>query len=129
MTTGALWLLALCVVALLTLLAWAIYYLLPEKVFLLDGRIVKKHKGQTEELLLSRLSEIKFHYHAVVGFIGIWEFVDKDANTLSVDAKAKGIKELIAALEKELPGFSSTSFDQRFREGDVEDTIDVWKTA
>lgn len=110
-------------------LVWMVYLMLSDKVFLLDGKIVKKHKRSTEQLQLSHLSEIKFHYHAVVGFIGIWEFIDKAGASLKVDTNAKGIKELIASLDKELPGFSSKEFDRKFREGDVEDSIDVWKAA
>lgn len=110
-------------------LVWVVYQMLPEKVFLLDGKIVKKHKRNTEQLHLSHLSEIKFHYHAVVGFLGMWEFIDNAGVSLKVDANAKGIKDLIASLDRELPGFSAKEFDRKFREGDVEDSIDVWKAA
>lgn len=89
--------------------------------------MVKKHKGERERMSLADISKIHFHYHAVVGFVAEWEFVDIAGNTLVIDAKATGIESLISSLEKALPGFSIAEFDRKFRQGDVEDTIDVWK--
>jgi hypothetical protein len=59
----------------------------------------------------------------------VWEFIDASANSLTGDDSARGIKELKAALEQVLPGFSSANFERKFRAGDIEDSIDVWKAA
>lgn len=112
------------VLAVVVLLGWTVY----ERVLLVEGCLVKKHKFKTERMPLVGISKINFHYHAVVGFIAVWEFVDTAGNTLLINAKAIGIKKLIMGLEEKLPGFSKTEFDRKFREGDVEDSIDVWKS-
>ena len=113
----------------LATMVWLVYQLLPEKVYILDQAIVKKHKTTTQRMSLASLSHIKFHYHAVVGFTGVWEFIDINADSLTIDNQAIGMNELKEALQKALPGFSSTDFEKKFREGDVEDTIDVWSVS
>jgi hypothetical protein len=111
------------------LIAWVAYNLLPEKVLLRNQTIVKKYRGKIEQMPLSDVSQIRYHYHAVVGFVAVWEFIDKNAASLSVDAKAKGVDDVLSGLEKFLPGFSLAEFKRKFGEGDVEDAIDVWKAG
>ena len=111
------------------LIAGAIYLLRPEQVFLRDQTILKKHKGRREQMSIVDISEIRYHYHAVVGFVAVWEFVARGGKSLSVDGKAKGIDDVLRGLEKSLPGFSLVDFKRKFDEGDVEDTIDVWRSA
>ena len=113
----------------LALIAWIAYQMRPEKVLLRGQTILKKYRGQTEELPLSDISEIKYHYHAVVGFIAVWEFIGKSGRSLLVDAKANGIDDVLTNLEQLLPGFSLADFKRRFDKGDVEDAIDVWKSV
>jgi hypothetical protein len=110
-------------------IAWVIYQLLPEKVFLRDQTIVKKHRGKIEEMAISEVSEIKYHYHAVVGFVAVWEFIGRNAKRLLVHSEAKGVDHVLSTLEKTLPGFSLSESERKFGEGDVEDVIDVWKAA
>lgn len=112
------------VLTVVVLLWWTVY----ERVLLVEDCLVKKHKFKTERMPLVDISEIKFHYHAVVGFIAVWEFIDTKGDTLLINARAIGIKKLIVGLEEKLPGFSQAEFDRKFREGDVEDSIDVWKS-
>ena len=76
---------------------------------------------------LSELIEIKFHYHAVVGYIAVWEFIDRNNTSLTIDQKEIGIKKVLGFLENNLDGFSLKDFDRMFKEGDVEDTLDIWK--
>jgi hypothetical protein len=110
-------------------LAWVIYQTLPEKVILRDGRIMRKYRGTVEEISTSEISEIKYHYHAVVGFVAVWEFVGKNEKRLLVDDQAKGIDALLSSLEGVLPAFSLVEFKRRFDEGELVDVINVWKAA
>ena len=109
--------------------AWAVYQLLPEKVFLRNHTMVKKYGGKIEQMPIADIGEIKYHYQAVVGFVAVWEFIDKNARSLSVDGNAKGVDEVLTSLEKSLVGFSLADLKRKFDEGDVEDAIDVWKAA
>ena len=110
-------------------IAWVVWENQPEKVALTNGSLTKKYKGKEESIEISNLLEIKYHYHAVVGFISTWEFIDKNGGSLKVDGEAKGIVEVFTQLEKILPKFSLNSFKKQFKSGDVEDTIDVWRNA
>jgi hypothetical protein len=130
MTTSLLVLLAMvAVVTLVALVTWAIHQLQPERVSLHDETIVKKYRGKVERMPVIQVAEIKYHYHAVVGFAAVWEFLDKNDRSLLVDAEASGIGGVLAGLEERLPGFSLADFGRKFSEGDVEDSIDVWKQA
>lgn len=112
----------------LALVAWFAYQMRRETVLLRGQAILKKYRGHTEELPLSDLSQIKYHYHAVVGFVAVWEFIAKTGKSLVVDAKANGIDDVLNKLEELLPGFSLAEFKRKFDKGDVEDAIDVWLT-
>src|SRR5262245_1055359 len=97
-------------ISLAGLVAWVAYALLPEKVVLRNQSIVKQHRRKLEQMAVSELSEIKYRYHAVVGFVAVWEFIDRDSNSMSVDAEARGLGDVLSSLEKLLPGFSLTEF-------------------
>ena len=118
--------LALAVVA---FLAWVIWRLQPDKVAYVEGSILKMARGKKESIALSELSAIKFNYHSVVGFIGIWEFIGAGGQVVYVSSEAKGINEALRQIENALPGFSLDEFERKFRAGDVEDTLDVWRRA
>ena len=120
---------AVAATALAIFVTWAIYQLLPEKVFLRDGRIVKKYRGMVEEIRISDIFEIRYHYHAVVGCVAVWEFIGRNEKRILVDGRAKGIDSVFSNLERVLPGFSLAEFNRKFDEGDVEDAIDVWKAG
>lgn len=110
-------------VVFVTFVGWAIWTLQPDKVSYVNGVVLKKAKGKKESVALSELSAIKFSYHAVVGFIGVWEFIGKSGNVVCVSSEAKGIKETLRQIEKVLPGFSLQEFERKFQAGDVEDTL------
>lgn len=117
------------IVGLAASIGWFVYVSLPEKVFLRDQMIVRKYGGKQQEMPVSDISEIKYHYHAVVGFVAVWEFIGTNADRLLVDGDAKGVDDLLNVLEKVLTGFSLVRFKRRFDEGDVVDVIDIWKAA
>ncbi len=91
-----------------------------------NGILTKRDNRGEESIRLSDLSEIKYHYHAVVGFISQWEFINRQGQSLSVDGETPGIETVLSQLEELLPGFSLNEFKTKFDEGDVEDTIHVW---
>src|SRR5688572_7062015 len=101
---------------------WIVYYLWPERVVVADGKLIKRHRLRTtNELSLAELAEIKFHYHAVVGFVGAWEFVSVSGRSFTVGARSNAMPKALVALEGVLPNFSVEDFNRKFREGDVED--------
>jgi len=110
-------------------ISWLIYRNWLERVRLKQGQLVKKHLWRSESLSIDDICAIKYHYHAVVGFIAVWEFIDQHDNTLTVEASTRGLDEVFQELEKRLPGFSLDNFEQQFRDGDVEDTLDIWSRA
>ena len=106
-----------------------IWTLQPDRVSCVNGRIIKKARGKTESVALSELSAIKFSYHAVVGFVGVWEFIDADSRVVCVSTESWGVKEMLRQIENSLPGFSLLEFERMFQAGDVEDTLDVWQRS
>lgn len=57
----------------------------------------------------------------------MWEFVENNDNSLTIDHQELGITKVLSFLEKNLEGFSLRDFDRMFKEGDVEDTLNIWK--
>lgn len=110
-------------------IAWIIWALQPEKVFCSDRTLTRKHKGKLESIEIRELVEIKYHYHAVVGFISTWEFINRNGGSLIIDGEAKNISEVLSQLERILPGFSLANLKVMFESADVEDVLDVWKIA
>lgn len=110
-------------------IAWILWECQREKV-VCDSRIItKKYKGKHESIKISDLAEIKYHYHAAVGFLSTWEFIDRNGSLLRIDGKSEGITEVLSDLERILPNFTLGNFKEQFDTGDVEDIIDVWKNA
>jgi hypothetical protein len=96
-----------------------------DRVTYKNHRLVKKGLLKNNSINIVHLNEIKFHYHAVVGFISVWEFIDSTGNSLEINGKAKGLKKVLL-LEQDLAGFSLNNFKQLFDSGDVVDTLEVW---
>lgn len=109
--------------------AWAAWQVFPERVRCSKRELVKSHGCRKESMPLAEIAQIDFHYHAVVGFVSAWEFVSHSGAKLLVDGDARGIAAALQALEKNLAGFSMAQFKQQFEEGDVEDSIEVWRAA
>jgi hypothetical protein len=105
-----------------------VYRFGPARIIFSGGHLVKKQNGKSENIALSDLSSIQFHYHAVVGFVGTWEFVSKSGKSILVEAYGIDYT-LLSRLERHVPHFSSKRFHQQFEAGDVADTLEVWKTA
>jgi len=114
------------VVAVGSLIGWILYTAWPARVVFTSEWLIKKEKWKTEKFPLSELSQIKFHYHAVVGFVATWEFISKSGQSILVDAHGIDNK-LLSRLERHVPNFSSKEFHEHFADGDVEDTLEVWK--
>ena len=84
---------------------------------------------QIQKIFLKELIEINYHYHAVVGFVALWEFLDKDGNSIDVSPGTLGLKQTLRGLENNLSGFSLKNFDQMFKDGDVQDILNIWKSV
>lgn len=108
-------------------IGWVIWQSLPQQVQFVEGSIVRTERGRRESVALADIERVRFHYSAVAGFIGSWEFFSKDGSSLNVSGEAKGIEQVLPNLEKSLPGFSMAEFRKQFEAADVEDTIEVWR--
>jgi len=114
------------VVLLLALLLAIGFYLIAQKLTIKSDRIVKRRGWKIEAIELADLAEIKFHYHAVVGFTCVWEFVSRSG--VSLQHESAHISEtLLAELERFVPGFTRSDFHRKFEEGDVEDSLEIWR--
>ena len=109
------------------LIGWLAWNALPERVRLIEDNLVKTERGRRESMSLAEVDCILFHYHAVVGFVSAWEFVSREGRSLHVDGAALGIRQVVAGLERRLPGFSKAEIDRLFASGDVEDSIEAWR--
>lgn len=78
-------------------------------------------------MALAEIAQIHFHYHAVVGFVSCWEFVSHSGRSLLIDGGSLGMTAVLKMLENSLVGFSTAEFKRKFAEGDVEDSIEVWR--
>ncbi len=96
-------------------------------VRLKDGAIVLHTLFRRTEISLNDLQAVYYHYHAVVGFEFLWEFCGKNEQKLEVDLFTLGRSRLLKNLEISLSGFSLKKFKNLFKDGDVEDTLVVWK--
>lgn len=112
------------------ILGGLVFYLWPTRVVVVDGKIVRRHIWRTTaEIALAELAQINFHYQAVVGFIGVWEFVSQSGQSFTVETYSNRVPKGLVVLEKLLPNFSASVFDQQFQEGDIEDTLEVWRAG
>ncbi|MBQ4834903.1 MULTISPECIES: hypothetical protein [Pseudoalteromonas] len=115
------------IAAAIILITWLVWIYRREKVFLKDGRFCKKYQFVVESLEISELTKISYHYHAVVGFVAIWELVDSRGNKLVIDGRAKGVWQVMSELQHFLPEFTLKNFDSAFASGDVVETIEIWQ--
>ncbi len=106
-------------------LAWVAYQLWPDQLYFEDGVLVKKQKWTIEKMPITDLARIEFHYHAVVGFACVWEFISKSGHSIFVSRNSID-KKLASMLENHLPNFSSQQFYDDFGEGDIEDSLVIW---
>lgn len=113
---------------LLVAICFSGWLLLSERVCVIGGAIQKKYGRKSEILKLSELKEVRYSYHAVVGFIAVWEFIDQYGKEVVVSSKARGLSSTLLALETTLPGFSLGGFKKQFEGGDVEDSFVVWRS-
>ncbi|MCO7224728.1 hypothetical protein [Pleionea sp. CnH1-48] len=102
--------------------------LAPEKIGINDEQLVIEKEGQALQLEVKDIKEINFHYHAVNGVMSVWEFKDMSGDTLSVSGDAKGMDKVLLFLESKLASFNLEGFDRMLAEGDVVDSLCVWKT-
>ncbi|MDK1286267.1 hypothetical protein [Pseudoalteromonas umbrosa] len=93
------------------------------------GFLRKYHFGKPKKIRVSELNKIEYSYHAVVGFIGIWSFIDINGNNISASSKSFGIQSTLNRLEKALEGLSFDEFECQFYRGDVVDTLTVWESS
>ena len=96
-------------------------------VRLKDEAIVLSKLFRRTEIALDDLQSVLYHYHAVAGYVFLWEFCARNGRTLEVDLCTFGRSCLLLNLETHLPGFSLKVFKQLFEKGDVVDTLEVWK--
>ena len=111
------------------LMACVVWQLLPDRTALVADQIVKAIKFRRETMALEDIHRIRFHYHAVVGFISVWEFVASDGRALNLSGTTIGLNRMLRSLEHYLPGFSLGELKRLFDAGDAEDTIEVWQRA
>lgn len=116
-----------CAIVSAVLVPWLVWLLLPERAIIAGNRLLWKHRARSQSLQIRDIEAIHYHYHAVVGFVSVWEFIDDRGNSLTIDGNALGIKQVLLTLETRLPGFSMTEFNRQFESGDVEDSLDVWR--
>jgi hypothetical protein len=85
-------------------LARVVVQIISQKVSLKDATILVKSWRKKKTLALASVSQINFHYHAAVGYLGHWEFVPAQGQPLIVDKDARGMREFLEELEQRLPG-------------------------
>ena len=96
-------------------------------VRLKNGVIILHTLFSRTDIPLKDLQAIFYHYHAVVGYVFLWEFCGKNEKTIEVNGLTLGRSCLLMNLETQLPGFSMKKFKKLFKEGDVVDTLEIWK--
>ena len=108
-------------------LIYVAYTLWPDTIRIQNGMLICRHRFRKESMRLADLESVHFHYQAVVGFAGAWEFIDTSGRSLSVGGYTFRRK-LIRQLAQHLPGVSESEFERLFNEGDVEDSLEVWRS-
>ena len=76
---------------------------------------------------LGDLKKIEYSYQAVVGFIAVWKFTFQDDEELVVSPHRAGLYRVLLDLERKLDGFSIEKWHREFAQGDVEDTLLLWR--
>jgi len=99
------------------------------KFILLNNGFIKAYSFfKKESIKLSELSEINYHYQAAVGlFVSVWELKDIYGKEIIFSWPTLGKTALLEELENQLEGFSLKNFQKLFDEGDVDDTLELWK--
>lgn len=98
-----------------------------ECVFVRNSELIHLASFRLQRMRLNELVELRFHYHAVVGFVGVWECRDAKQNSLNFAHSSIGRKTLLRKFERELEGFSIDHFQKLFEDGDIEDELLVWR--
>lgn len=99
-----------------------------EWVQMRNDRIIHRTPFRRDEIPLADLKVIYYHYSAAVGIMDFqWEFCSNDGRKIKADIFTFGRSRLLRHLEGNLPGFSMLRFKLLFEDGDVDDTLEVWK--
>jgi len=118
----------IAIIFVIILSIWIGWIFLFEKASYKKGILKTTTFWKSASINIDNLSIIKYHYHAVVGFISVWEFIDDQGKSLEINGRAIGLNKVLSQLDNTLSGFSMTRFKQQFESGDVEDTLDVWSS-
>lgn len=105
-----------------TILLW------PERIVFTKQNITKKAWFKPESFPLADLSEIHFHYHAVVGFECQWEFISVQGQNLTLNSMGLS-RRFVHDIEHYVPRFSAADFYKEFDQGDIEDSLVVWQLS
>ena len=78
---------------------------------------------------INDISSIYYHYDAAVGaYEASWEFKLLSGGIMSFSYLNLGVGALLRHFEALLPGFSRKRFKKQFEEGDVVDSLCVWRS-
>ena len=95
-----------------------------------ERRLTIETPSTREIVSLDEVAEIRYRYHAVVGFVAWLEFVDWRGECVSVDDSVDGTGDYVLPwLEHQLSGFESSALARFVKEGDVEDACRIWTAA
>jgi hypothetical protein len=98
-------------------------------VYLRDGAIHDCALFRCRTLKLDHLERIEYACQAVVGFSAVWIFSSKQGDEVAVLPYRAGLFRLLTDLAAHCPGFSLSTWRQEFADGDVEDTLLLWKAV
>jgi len=73
------------------------------------------------------IRRIDYHYHAVVGFLGVYVLTARNGERFDVDEATPGFPSLWQAARRELPGLGPSDRTADIEAGDLEDSITVWE--
>jgi len=107
-------------------ITWLVYKKTQEKAVIGDGRLSRKFAWRSESLNIADICAVKYHYHAVIGFVAAWEFVAADGKSIRLESNAKGLDSIFKELENRLPGFKLDEFEQQLRAGGVAGSLTIW---
>lgn len=95
-----------------------------------DRTLVIETPTARNTLRLDDVAEIRYSYHAAVGFIAWLEFFDSSGVCISVDESIAGVRDnVLPWLELHLPDFRISALSRCIVEGDLEDTCRIWTSA
>jgi hypothetical protein len=108
---------------------WLLRQFVRDYVYLDGDDLVYRHHGIDDRMAIRDVVRIDYHYHAVVGFIGIYELVARDGRRLLIDERTPGFDHLWRAARQELPGLGPDDRSADIAAGDWEDSVTVWETS